>query len=330
MEVKNRTAGTLVKRLSHAGDEAAISDAIAEIRLLSKHDAEIRFPLAESGVVALLSGHLLAGATISSPSSQENASAALLNLSITVRQPLVSSPELLDSLARCLRPAASAAVSQNAAATVFSLLADESCRPIIGSNKPLLSALISVVRSPASAVRTVKDAIKALFGVALYPPNRPAMVQLGAVPALFSIAMRRGQPGLVEDATAVIARVAGCCDSLDAFRRVAGIRVLMDLMNGGTGSSGRTRENAVAALLNLANAGGEEAAAEVRETEEAEAAVSEAARAGISVKATRNAEALLKILASRRRHLESYWIRDFELLSPANPPLPDSSADSTS
>ena len=63
----------------------------------------------------------------------------------------------------------------------------------------------------------------------------------------------------------MIAQVAGCEESGDAFRRFAGVRVLADLLDFSTGSSLRSRENAVSALLNLARCGGERAAAEVRE-----------------------------------------------------------------
>lgn len=63
---------------------------------------------------------------------------------------------------------------------------------------------------------------------------------------------------MVEDATAVIAQVAGCVESVEAFRKVSGIDVLVDLLDTATGSTMRTRENAVAALLNLMQFGGED------------------------------------------------------------------------
>ncbi|PKA67018.1 U-box domain-containing protein 4 [Apostasia shenzhenica] len=326
MEVKRRTARTLVKRLGSASDAAALAATIAEIRLCSKQDEEIRLPLADAGAVPLLSRHLLAGAPIASASSQADAAAALLNVSISDRETLMSTPGLLDALAHSIRPASPAVVAQNAAATVFSLLAVESYRPIIGSKKSLISALIDLIRSPNPASRTVKDALKALFGIALYPLNRAAMVELGVVPALISLVVKKDRAGILEDATAVIAQVAGCFESLDAFRRAAGFRVLVDLVEKGTGATGRTRENAVAALLNLSMSGGDAAVAEIRELEEAEAAVRELADGGVSARAKVKAEALLRVMASRRG---DHWIGDFEL-RPSPQPSCSSSTDSAS
>ncbi|KAG0489605.1 hypothetical protein HPP92_006468 [Vanilla planifolia] len=324
MEVKRRTAGNLVKRLNSAGNEAELASAIAEIRRATKQDDEIRVPLADAGAVPLLSRHLLSAPPISSASSHENASAALLNMSISAREHLMSTPGILDALAHSVRPSSAAAVAQNSAATVFSLLSVEFYRPIIGSKRTLLSALISLLRAPDSEVRTMKDALKALFGVALYPLNRAALVDLGAVPVLFSLVVKRGRAGVVEDATAVIAQVAGCYESLDEFRREAGFRILVDLVEKRMGASRRTRENAAAALLNLAMSGGEAAVGEIREVEDAESAVRELAESGISVRAKSKAEALLKILRSGRRSFgRACYLDDFS-------PVPSSSWSSSS
>lgn len=330
MEVKGRTAHTLLKRMTHPGGATALAETIAEIRLLTKHDPEIRLLLAEAGAVPLLAHHLLAVPPIASPSSLENASAALLNISISTREPLMSTPSLLDALVHSISPSAPATVSQNAAITVFSLLSVDAYRPIIGSKKPLISALISLISARDSATRTVKDALKALYGVGLYPRNRTAMVQLGVVPALFSLVVKDCRTGVVEDAVAVIALVAGCSESLEAFRNEAGVRILVDLLDQETGASGRTRENAVAALLNLAMSGSKTAVAEIRDVEKAEVAVRELAEAGISVRTTEKADALLNLLKTRRfSRLESHWIRDFELLQSTTPPPSESSANSS-
>ncbi|CAN0858724.1 hypothetical protein LINGRAHAP2_LOCUS7425, partial [Linum grandiflorum] len=66
------------------------------------------------------------------------------------------------------------------------------------------------------------------------------------------------------DATAVIAQITGCEESESEFRRVSGIRILVDLLDGGTGSSDRIKENAVGVLLNLARTGGEKVREEVK------------------------------------------------------------------
>lgn len=333
MEVKGRTARLLVRKLigaSSEGDDAAVDDAISEIRLLSKHDPDFRPLLAEAGAVPLLAHHLLIFSTpCASPtsphhqnhhgskasanghqqggSSQEDAAAALLNLSISSREPLMATPGLLDALAATLRRPATPAAAQHAAAALYSLLSVDAYRPIIGAKDDIVSALVAMLRPAApthpAPTRSVKDALKALFGVALYPLNRAAVVRLGAVPALFSLIVKDGRAGILEDCTAVVAQVAGCDESVEAFRRVSGVQILVDLVDAATGASARSRENAAAALLNLALSGGERAVEDIREVETAVSAVRDLAETGTTPRAKSKAGALLAILVDRH-HLQ--------------------------
>ncbi|THU68922.1 hypothetical protein C4D60_Mb08t08950 [Musa balbisiana] len=297
MEVKHRTAGALVQRLDSSTKAA---EAIAEIRLLSKHDPEMRAPLADAGAVPLLAARLLDRHHSSDAETQENAAAALLNISISAREALMSTPGILDALAAALRlPLAAAA--QHAAATLYSLLCVDAYRPIIGSKKPLITGLVDLIRTPGASTRSIKDALKALFGLALYPLNRAALVELGAVPPVFALVANDARTGVVEDATAVIAQVAGCYESVDAFRRVDGVRVLVDLVGASTGASGRARENAAAALLNLVMSGGHKAVGDVMEVEGWEAAITGLAGGGVTARGKSKAEALLRVLRSERQ-----------------------------
>lgn len=305
-EVKyHRTARSLIHRLtSAAASTSALSSALSEIRLLSKHDPQIRTPLAESGLVPILTHLLLLdddqfnnldddghGDLI-----RENAVATLLNLSISAAEPLMSCPSLLPSLSRALRGAP--VLAQHAAAALYSLLSVDAYRPIIGSKRDsIVAPLISLIKSPRSPTRSVKDALKALFGLALYPLNRPALVELGAVPALFSLVVADGRTGIVEDATAVIAQVAGCYESVEAFGGVGGVRILVRLVGKG---SERARENAASAMLNLAMSGGERAVGDIREVEAAEEVVRELAERG-SARARSKAEELVRVLRTGRR-----------------------------
>jgi hypothetical protein len=184
----------------------------------------------------------------------------------------MSSPGILDALAAAMR-AEEYAAAHHAAATVASLLCVDAYRPIVGAKRPLLAALVALLRGSGRGTRATKDALKALFGVALYPLNRAALVELGAVRALFALVMKDGRTGIVEDATAVVAQVAGCAESLGAFAGVSGVRILVDLVESGGAATGRARENAASALLNLVMAGGERAVAAVLAVGGAEEAV---------------------------------------------------------
>ncbi|XP_074574891.1 U-box domain-containing protein 16-like [Curcuma longa] len=305
MEAKHRKARSLVHRLaSSPARSAATDEAIAEIRVLSKHDPEIRAPLADFGAVPLLASALL-DRDSSDTEALENASAALLNLSISAREAVMSTSGILDALTAALRlsypPAA-----QHAAATLYSLLSVDEYRPIIGSKRPLVSALLDLFRRPGgAATRSIKDALKAIFLLALYPLNRATLVELGAVPPLFALVVKDGRQGVMEDATAVISQVAGCYESVDAFRRVAGVAILVELVDSATGASQRARENAAAALLNLVMCGGDKAIGDVMEVEGAEAVVRELAEGvggggEVSARGKSKADALLRVLERAR------------------------------
>ncbi|EES04241.1 hypothetical protein BDA96_03G463400 [Sorghum bicolor] len=307
MEVKPHTARVLVGRLRGAVatlDGAAAAAAVSEIRLVSKTDPEIRAPLADAGAVPLLAAQL----QHASPAAVD-AAAALLNISISARDQVASAPGVLDALTSALR---SGDAAHHAAAVVHSLLCGgagaggEANRAAVCARRPLLSALVALLRAPPST-RATKDALKALFGVALYPPSRATLVSLGVVQALFALVMTDARNGIVEDATAVVAQVAGCAESLEAFRWVSGVRILLDFVEPGGAATPRQRENAAAALLNLVVAGGEAAAAEVVAVGGAEETVREFAEdSAATPRGKAKAEALLRALegagpAARRR-----------------------------
>ncbi|XP_057453623.1 U-box domain-containing protein 1 [Lotus japonicus] len=265
MEAKHRAVRTLVSKLSSVSERTRI-DALCELRLMSKQDPETRPVIAESGAIPYLAETLYS----SSHDSQEKAAATLLNLSITEKEPLMSTRGVLDALAHVIShhgSTSAAAAVQSSAAVIHSLLSSvDDYRPVVGSKREIVYALVDILRCHRfSPPRTVKDALKALFAIALHPLNRATMVHLGAVSALFKLVVNDGRVGIVEDATAVIAQVAGCEESTEAFREVSGVGVLADLLDLATGASMRTKENAVSALLNLVRCGGEAVAGDVRD-----------------------------------------------------------------
>ncbi|XP_038689158.1 U-box domain-containing protein 4-like [Tripterygium wilfordii] len=294
MEVKRRTARSLVARLSSVSEQTR-AEALSELRLISKHEDDSRPLIAEAGAVPYLAETLYS----TSHDSQENAAATLLNLSISSRESLMSTRGLLDALSHALQHASTStppAAVQSCAATLHSLLVVDSYRSIIGSKRDIVHALTQIVKNPNSPPRSIKDSLKALFGIALYPLNRNTMIELGVVQPLFALIVRDGRVGIVEDATAVVAQIAGCEESEEAYVRAGGVRVLMDLLDVGTGTSMRIKENAVAALLNLVSTGGEKVGREVREmAATAVDGVVEVAEGG-STKGKSKAASLLKII----------------------------------
>lgn len=263
MEVKRQTVRSLVTKLGSVSEQTR-AEALSELRLMSKLDAEARPLIAESGSIPYLAETLYS----SSDSTQDDAAVTLLNLSISSRAALMSTRGLLDALSHVLCHHASSSspfAVQSSAATLHSLLIEEEYRPIIGSKRDIIYSLIDIIKRAGSAVRSIKDALKALFGISLYPLNRKTVIDLGGVGPLFSLILKGTSTGIIEDATAVIAQVAGCEESEEAFRKVSGVGVLVDLLDGATGSTMRVKENSVAALLNLVRCGRERIGREVRE-----------------------------------------------------------------
>ncbi|KNA02707.1 hypothetical protein SOVF_216140 [Spinacia oleracea] len=265
LEIKRRTTKSLITKLTSVSDQTRIA-ALCELRSLTKNDPEIRPIIAEEDEGAAIS--LLAETLYSpSPLAQENAAATLLNLSISCKNSLISTRGVLDSLSYTLsnhRTHPPAAV-QSAAAAIYSLSVEEGYRSVIGGKRDIVYSLIDVVGFRESSSRSIKDGLKALFGLSLCPANRSLMVEFRAVEALFSVVVRDGRIGVIEDTTAVIAQIAACVESVEAFRKASGVRVLVDLLNPETGSSSRIKENAVSGLLNLVKIGGEEVGEEIRE-----------------------------------------------------------------
>ncbi|KAK7405520.1 hypothetical protein VNO78_06900 [Psophocarpus tetragonolobus] len=264
MDTQRRTIRSLVSKLSSVSEPARV-DALCQLRLMSKEDPETRPIIAEAGAIPYIAETLYS----SSHTSQENAAATLLNLSISEKEPLMSTRGVLDAIAHVISHHAttsSAAAVQSAAAAIHSLLSSvDSYRPLVGAKREIVYSLIDILRCHVSSPpRTIKDALKALFAIALHPLNRATMINLGAVPALFSLVVKDGRVGIVEDATAVIAQVAGCEDAAEAFRNAGGLSFLADLLDLATAASMRTKENTVSALLNLVRCGGEKVAADVR------------------------------------------------------------------
>ncbi|KAK4414558.1 hypothetical protein Salat_2868800 [Sesamum alatum] len=98
--VKRRAVKNLFGRKAHlcVGNKTR-TEALCELRLLSKNDAESRPLIAEADAVPLIAESLYSPAVI----LQENATATLLNLSISSKEHLMSSHGVLDALSHALR-----------------------------------------------------------------------------------------------------------------------------------------------------------------------------------------------------------------------------------
>ena len=158
MDVKRRTIRSLVSKLSSVSEQTR-AEALSELRLITKHDAESRPLIADAGAVPFLAETLFSA----SHSAQADAAATLLNLSITCRHSLVSTRGLLDALSHSLRhhrSSSSPAAVQSSAAALHSLLAAaEDYRPIVGSKRDIIYSLIDILRTLSSPPGSFNDAL---------------------------------------------------------------------------------------------------------------------------------------------------------------------------
>ncbi|XP_009408734.2 uncharacterized protein LOC103991098 [Musa acuminata AAA Group] len=117
------------------------------------------------------------------------------------------------------------------------------------SKKPLITTLVDLLDALDDVSFTsMKDMLKLLFSLVLYSLNNTALIELGIMPPHFAPMVKDGRRGLVGDTMAMITRVAGCDESMKAFRRVNGVNVLEDLA---VGRSGRARQNATTMPSNI-------------------------------------------------------------------------------
>ncbi|GFY92381.1 ARM repeat superfamily protein [Actinidia rufa] len=208
MEVKHRTAKTLVSKLGSVSEQTR-TEALCELRLISKQDAESRPLIADARSHTVPGGDALL-AVARRPGERGGDAAQPLHLQS--REPHFT------------------------AAVLFSLLTVDNYRPIIGSKRDIVYALIDIVRNPNSLPRSIKDSLKALFGISLYPLNRATMIELGAVPA-FVLVGGEGRPsgGGGGCHSSDCPNRGGVKKLIEAFRRVSGIGVMVDLLDPSTG-----------------------------------------------------------------------------------------------
>ncbi|URD72819.1 hypothetical protein MUK42_37068 [Musa troglodytarum] len=66
---------------------------------------------------------------------------------------------------------------------------------------------MDLLDAPNTSIKSIKNVLKALFSLTLYPPIYLTLVELGAVQPLFVLMMKDEWRRVVEDMTMVIAQV---------------------------------------------------------------------------------------------------------------------------
>ncbi|KAL5987558.1 hypothetical protein ACLOJK_035306 [Asimina triloba] len=248
-EAMRKIAAFLVEKLS-TGTEAAKNKAAYEIRLLAKTNVFNRSCLVEAGAISGLLNLL----SSSNPTAQENAVAALLNLSKhpngkTEIFELGGLGKILEVLSTGLKMEA----RQNAAAVLFYLSSVERCRRTIGETPEAFPALVGLLQEGSD--RGKKNASVALFGLLQFPGNHQRVLAAGAVPPLLNL-LTSERLDLAVDSLAVLASLAECPEGTLVIVRASAIPLLVGYLHSSSSRTGN--EYCVSTLLSLAINGGSE------------------------------------------------------------------------
>ncbi|CAN0924025.1 U-box domain-containing protein 19 [Linum grandiflorum] len=243
-------ASFLAGKLVH-GDGKGRNKAAYEIRLLSKTSIFYRSCLLEAGVIPSLLELLLS----EDGSSQENAIAALLNLSKHSKsKALIVDNGGLKSIVSVLKNGAKVEARQHSAATLFYLASVEEYRKLIGETMDAILSLVEMVKE--SSYRGQKNALAAIYALLMHTGNHPRVLASGAVPLLLNVASSSDIDELVTDSLAVLAILAEKPEGAKAIIRCGALPQVVQILATTTPSA--TNEHCVCLLLALCINGGEE------------------------------------------------------------------------
>lgn len=234
-----RRVQTLVQELQSPVTSTQ-SNAVKELRLLSKHTMENRIVIANCGAIP----HLVTLLHSEDPDIQENAVTALLNLSLNDNNKSeIAAANAITPLVHVLEVGTSAA-KENAAGALLSLCVMDENKVAIGRSgavEPLVDLLIN------GSPRGKKDAVSALYNLSLHADNKQRIVEANAIRPLLGLVTDPAS-GLVEKAVLVIQNLAYISLGRESIGREGGIAALVEVVE--TGSQ-RGKENAAGALFRL-------------------------------------------------------------------------------
>ncbi|XP_058182799.1 U-box domain-containing protein 1-like [Rhododendron vialii] len=281
------TAEFLVGKLA-TGSTDEQRQAAYEIRLLAKTGMEDRRIIAEAGAIPFLVAFLGSD----DPRNQENSVTALLNLSIYENNKvlIMSAAGAIDGVIDVLQTGKTTEARENAAATIFSLSMIHDYKAVIGAHPRAVPALVRLLSDGTAAGK--KDAVTALFNLAVCGENKRNVVVWGAIPLLIEILIN-DQAGITDDALGVLALLLGCSEGLEEMRKCRVlVPCLIDLLRF---RSGKGKEHSITILLGLCKDGGDEVARRLLLNPWSVPALQGLAADGSS-KARRKADALLRLL----------------------------------
>ncbi|XP_030517015.2 U-box domain-containing protein 19-like [Rhodamnia argentea] len=233
------------------GTRVERNKAAYEIRLLAKRSIFNRSCLVEAGTIP----HLLKLLTSRDSSIQENAIAALLNLSKHSKsKAIIVENGGLVLVVEVLKYGHKVEARQHAAATLFYLASMEEYRKLIGEIPETIAVLVEMVKNGTS--RGKKNALVAVFGLLMHHGNRRRVLASGVVPVLVQQLKSSDREDFVNDCLAVLSSIAENPEGTSAILHADALYIIMGILNSSTSRVGR--EHCVTLLLALGINGGAE------------------------------------------------------------------------
>ncbi|KAL2233612.1 UNVERIFIED_CONTAM: U-box domain-containing protein 19 [Sesamum indicum] len=236
-------ASFLVGRLMAGRSEEQHKSAY-EIRLLTKTSIFNRSCLVEADAISPLLDLLLS----SNPGAQENAMAALLNLSKYSRsKTIIVENGGLDLLVNVLNRGLTTEARQHAAGALFYLASVEEYRKTIGRIPGAIPGLMDLLRDGPD--RAKKNALVTILGLLMYPENHWRVLAAGSVLLLVNLLSSSQREDLITDSLAVLATLAEKLDGTMAIISAGTLPKIIEIL--GSSESRAAKEYCVSLLLAL-------------------------------------------------------------------------------
>lgn len=247
LEATKMTVLFLIDKLTASESPDSSNRLVHELRVLAKSDSDCRQYVGDAGGLALLVRFLGSD----HPSLQVNAITTILNLSILDgnKNRIMETEGVLNGVLEVLRSGATWESKGNAAATIFSLTGIHSNRRRLGRKTRVVKGLLDLAKLGTGSCK--RDALMAILSLAGDREAAGKLVEGGIV----QTAEELMDSGLREEAVTILEIVVkkGGAPAVAAVYPL--IEKLVKLMSEG---SDRTRESAVATLVNLCRKGGAE------------------------------------------------------------------------
>ncbi|XP_054823055.1 U-box domain-containing protein 19 [Prosopis cineraria] len=234
----------------HNEAEVERNRAAYEIRVLAKRNIFNRSCFVESGTIP----YLLRWLSSRNPTTQENAIAALLNLSKHPKsRSIMVQNGGLELIVSVCKKGMKLESRDHAAATLYYLASDEENRRLIGEEPEAIPSLINLLKDGSD--RGKKNGLVAIFGLLFHPENHKRVLEAKAIPLLVSILKTCQREELVTDSLAVLATLAEKSAGAMAILQNGALHPTIEILN--SSSTSRVgKEQCASLLLSLSVNGG--------------------------------------------------------------------------